>query len=610
MSEGFDGKRFCATLTARPGVYRMLDGAGQVLYAGKARNLKRRVASYFRPPAQLAPKVRALVGQIAAIEVTVTHTEAEALLLESNLIKDLRPRYNVVYRDDKSYPYIHLDTGHAFPRLAFHRGARRGAGRYFGPYPNAGAVRATLNLLQKLFQIRPCEDSYFRNRTRPCLQYQIERCTAPCVGFIDEAAYRADVEHAALFLDGRSQEVLEVLRERMEQAAARLQFERAARYRDRIGDLQQIQQRQYMSGDAGDVDIVAAAARAEVGCVQVFFIRGGRNLGNKTFFPAHSAGSDGAELLAAFLSQYYLAADAERAIPRTILLSEPVEDAALIAEALGARAGRRVRLQARPRGERARWVAHAVENAALALAQRLAAHSGHERRLEALRGMFELDEPITRIECFDISHTRGEATVAACVVFGPEGPLKQEYRRFNITGIEPGDDYAAMRQALTRRYTRVKREEGKLPEVLLIDGGKGQVAVAREVLGELGLDGMLVLGVAKGPARRPGQETLVLADARRTRHLPSDAPALHLIQQVRDEAHRFAIAGHRQRRARARAGSPLDHVPGIGTKRRRLIMRHFGGLQGVSRAGIEDLSQVPGISRSLAQRIYDVLHER
>ncbi|MCC7411984.1 MAG: excinuclease ABC subunit UvrC [Gammaproteobacteria bacterium] len=608
MTDPFDGKAYVRGLTHRPGVYRMLGAQGEVLYVGKARDLRKRVASYFRPADQLGPKSRALVGQIATMETTVTRTEGEALLLESNLIKELRPRFNVVFRDDKSYPYIHLTGDHEFARLAFHRGARSAPGRYFGPYPNAGAVRATLNLLQKLFQIRSCEDSYFRNRSRPCLQHQIERCTAPCVGGIDADAYRQDVEHAVLFLEGRSQQVIDVLGARMEEAAGRLEFERAAHYRDRIRDLQRVQQRQYMSGEGGgDVDVLAAATGAGQGCVQVFFIRNGQNLGNKTFFPGHGADADAAELLGAFVAQYYLGGG-EHAVPQDIILSDAIEDADLIAATLAERCGRKVRLHARVRGERARWVKMALENARIALAQREAERSGQARRLDALRELFDLDDAIGRIECFDISHTQGEATVASCVVFGTEGALKSDYRRFNIEDITPGDDYAAMRQAILRRYTRIKREEGKLPDLLLIDGGKGQVNEARQVLEELQIDAVLVVGVAKGPSRRAGLETLVLCDARTSKQLPPDSPALLLIQQVRDEAHRFAVTGHRQRRARARNTSTLEQIPGIGAKRRRQLIRHFGGLQGVSRAGVEDLSRVPGISSDLAQRIYDMLH--
>lgn len=611
MSEApaFDGRAAAAALTGKPGVYRMLDARGAVLYVGKARSLRKRVASYFQRTDRHGPRIRAMLAQVAGLEVTVTRTENEALILESNLIKELRPRYNIVLRDDKSYPYIYLSSHQDFPRLAFHRGARKGKGRWFGPYPSAGAVRATLNLLQKLFLIRQCEDSFFRNRSRPCLQYQIQRCTAPCVGYIDAAAYQEDVAHAVLFLEGRSREVVEALVRRMEEASGRLEFERAARYRDQIHQLQKVQQRQYISGEGGDADIVACARREDAACVQLFFIRGGHNLGNKAFFPQHTAEASAAEILAAFVAQYYLAGGAERAVPAEILLSEELADSGLLARALSARAGRRVVLSRPQRGERARWVDMALANAELALGQRLTGEGDLQRRLEALGEALALEEPPGRIECFDVSHTGGEATVASCVVFDAEGPKKSDYRRFNIEGVEPGDDYAAMHQAISRRYTRLKREEARMPDLLLIDGGKGQVAEARRALEALQVNGVPVVGVAKGPSRRPGLETLILSDGRRSLSLDPASPALHLIQQIRDEAHRFAITGHRQRRAKARSQSPLEGIPGVGAKRRQSLMQRFGGLQGIARAGVEDLARVPGVSQALAQRIYDLFHE-
>jgi len=605
----FDGKAFCKTLTTRPGVYRMLDGDGSVLYVGKARNLRRRVETYFGSPARLSPKIRVLVARTAAMEVTATHTEAEALLLESNLIKELKPRYNVTLRDDKSFPWIYLASDQKFPRLRFHRGARKGKGRYFGPYPNAGAVRATLNLLQKLFRIRNCTDGFFRARTRPCLQHQIKRCSAPCVGLIDAAAYRQDVDHAVMFLEGKGEAVIAELVRRMEAAAGRLQYESAARYRDQIADLKRVEQRQYVAQEDGDCDIVAVATDAAGGCIQLFVIRGGHNLGNRTFFPANSEGADAEELLYAFLAQHYLDTSGDRALPPLILVSQPLAEAEVIAEALSQHAGRRVAVRHEVRGERARWLGMALENAELALRQRRSLSGEEGRRLEALQHFLELEDPIERIECFDISHTMGEATVASCVVFGPEGAVKSDYRRFNIEGVTPGDDYGAMRQAVERRYARVQREDGRLPEVLLIDGGTGQVTQAQGVLQELGITDVVIVGVAKGPARKPGQESLILASTGQTRHLPPDSPALHLIQRIRDEAHRFAITGHRQRRGKARTTSALEEIEGIGAQKRRTLIQHFGGLQGVARAGIEDLCKVPGISRALARRIYDRFHE-
>ncbi|NIP72038.1 MAG: excinuclease ABC subunit UvrC [Gammaproteobacteria bacterium] len=599
----FDPQSFARNLTNKPGVYRMVGANGEVLYVGKARNLKKRVASYFRR-AGLPPKTRALMEQVERVEVTVTHTEGEALILENNLIKELHPRYNVLLRDDKSYPYIYLSTDDEFPRLAFHRGPHRAKGRYFGPYPNAGAVRETLSLLQKLFPVRQCEDSFFRNRSRPCLQYQIKRCTAPCVGYVDRDTYMADVHHAEMFLEGKSSEVIDELVRRMEKASEALDFELAARYRDQITSLRRVQERQYVSGEGGDLDVVACAVRGGSACVQVFFIRAGRNLGNKTFFPQIPEGAEPGEVLASFLPQYYLGKE----VPQDIVLSHRVEDQSLVAQVLTERAGRRVSVRHGVRGERARWLEMALDNAEHALQARLASRTGIQRRLEALQEALELEQIPTRIECFDISHTMGEATVASCVVFEAEGPVKSDYRRFNITDITPGDDYGALRQALQRRYTRLKKGEGKLPDVLLIDGGKGQVRQAREVLEELQVEGVVIVGVAKGPERRPGEETLFLSGRAAPFILPRNLVALHLIQQVRDEAHRFAVTGHRQRRSRARSTSVLESIPGMGPKRRQRLLQQFGGLREIARAGVEDLASVQGISRDLAQKVYDAFH--
>jgi excinuclease ABC subunit C len=599
----FDASAFLRTLTHRPGVYRMVDTRGNVLYVGKAKDLKKRVASYFRRNVAGA-RIRSMVSQIGAVEITVTSTEAEALLLENNLIKEHRPRYNVLLRDDKSYPYI-LITAHCFPRLTFHRGARKEGGRYFGPYPSSAAVREALNLLQKIFLLRQCEDSFFQNRSRPCLQYQIKRCTAPCVGYVDEAEYRRDVEHAMQFLQGRSGKVIQDLVNRMEEASARLAFEQAARYRDQISRLREISEQQYVSGGSGDVDIVACHVESGQACVQVFFVRGGHHLGNKALFPSLPDETPVDELLTAFLGQYYL----NREVPAEIILSHEPADRESLEGMLALRRGRSVSLRVRVRGERARWLEMARRNARLALAARLASRAGMRERLEVLADELELDEPPSRMECFDISHTGGELAVASCVVFDADGPVKSDYRRFNIEGITPGDDYAAMHQALKRRYTRLKEGEGKVPDVLFIDGGRGQVAQAMDVLEELQVPDVTVVGVAKGADRRPGLETLVLSDPDRpTIILAAGSRALHLIQQIRDEAHRFAITGHRQRRARARNTSPLEQVPGMGPKRRQQLLKHFGGLQGVSRAGVAELAKVPGISRKLAEQIYERFH--
>jgi excinuclease ABC subunit C len=598
----FDPKPFIKTLTSRPGVYRMLDGEGKVLYVGKARDLKRRVSSYFTR--SLNRRIQLMVSQVQSIEVTVTHTEAEALILENTLIKSLKPRYNVLLRDDKSYPYLYLSSDQQFPRLSFHRGARGGKGRYFGPYPNAGSLRQTLQLMQKLFPVRQCEDSFYRNRSRPCLQYQIKRCTAPCVGLISEEEYARDVQDAVLFLEGKTSQVVDNLVARMEQAAAELQYEKAAIYRDQIAALRRIQERQYVSGERGDLDIIACAAQGGSVCIQLFFIRAGRNLGNKVFFPRVPEGEAEAAILSAFLAQYYLG----KQVPPEIIVSHMPEDNELLEEVLGEQATRRVKIFNRVRSERSRWLDMATQNARLALDARLASRAGVQSRLEALQEALELDEPPARLECFDISHTGGEKTVASCVVFDDQGALKADYRRFNIEGISPGDDYAAMGQALERRYTRIQAGEGKLPDLLIIDGGKGQLSAVAPILEELGVKGVILLGVAKGPSRKPGMEQLFLLGRRAPIILAPDSPALHLIQQIRDEAHRFAITGHRQRRGRSRNTSVLEEIPGIGPKRRQQLLRQFGGLQELARAGVEDLARVEGISRQLAQQIYEAFH--
>jgi len=597
----FDSKSFLKSLSTHPGVYRMLDAQGQVLYVGKARNLKKRVASYFRATG-LSDKTQALMAQMRAMEYTVTHTENEALILEYHLIQEHKPRYNILLRDDKSYPYLYLSK-EDFPRLALHRGPQRGAGRYFGPFPSAWAVRDSLNLLQKLFRVRQCEDSFFRGRSRPCLQYQIKRCTAPCVGLVDKAAYQRDVRNAVLFLEGRSSQVIDDWVLHMETSATALDYEQAALYRDQIASLRRVQERQYVSGEGGDLDIVACVARNGVGCVQVFFIRAGRNLGNKTFFPAGSD-MDTAETLAAFMTQYYLSRD----VPTEILVNQLPEDSDLLAQVLSEQAKRSVTITARVRGERARWLALAVTNAEQALDARLSSKAGMAQRLQALQEALGLDELPSRMECFDISHTLGEATVASCVVFDADGPLKSDYRRFNIEGVEAGDDYGALRQALLRRYTRLKQGEARLPDILFIDGGRGQVSTAQQVLDELQLSGQTLIGIAKGAERRPGLERLFLPGSDTPLILPAHSPALHLIQQIRDEAHRFAITAHRQRRGRARTTSVLEEIAGMGPKRRQQLLKQFGGLREVARAGVEELAKVKGISKQLAQQIYDALH--
>jgi len=602
--EAFESKAFLKTLTHRPGVYRMLSEKGELLYVGKARDLKRRVSSYFQKKAT-SSKTHALMQQTVGVEVTVTNTETEALLLENNLIKQHKPRFNVVWRDDKSYPYIHVSSDHDFPRLSFYRGSRRRAGRFFGPYASAYAVRATLNYLQKLFQIRQCDDSFFSHRTRPCLQYQIKRCSAPCVGMISSEDYAADVRDAQLFLEGKNREVTESLVRRMEAASGDLDFERAAHYRDQIGNLKRIDQTQFVAGRIrGDFDVIAIHSDGNIHCVAIMYIRAGRNLGSKTFFPRTAAGSEVEEVLSSFLTQYYLRHEP----PKEILINMAADDTDWLQQGLSERAGHRVEIRHRVRGERARWIKMTLTNAEQGTQARKASNASVARQLEALREALDLDETPERLECFDVSHSAGESTVAGCVVFGAQGARKADYRRFNIKGLAPGDDYGAMRQALERRYTRIKRGEAPVPDILFVDGGKGQVSEAACVLEELQLDGVAIVGVAKGPARRAGHEQLFLSGRNRPLILPADSPALHLVQQIRDEAHRFAIGGHRQRRAKQRRVSILESVPGLGPKRRRELLREFGGLQGVSRAGVDDLARVKGISRKLAESIYLSLH--
>ncbi|MCC5796769.1 MAG: excinuclease ABC subunit UvrC [Methylophaga sp.] len=598
----FDAAEYLKTLTGRPGVYQMIDAEGVVLYVGKAKNLKKRVSSYFRKTG-LTSKTTVMVAQIAAIETTVTHTENEALILENNLIKALMPRYNILLRDDKTYPYL-LISADAFPRLSVHRGAKRVQGKYFGPYPSAGAVRESLSLLQKLFPVRQCEDSYYQNRSRPCLQYQIKRCTAPCVGLISAEDYQKDVQHTVLFLEGKNQQVMDELSQQMQEASVTLQFEQAAAIRDKIIALRRVQERQYVSSMQGDLDVLAAIVRDGMAVVEVCFIRGGRNLGSKSYFPKGSADSSPEALLAAFIPQYYLGKD----VPVEILLSHEADDLSLLQSVLQSESGHKVSLRKPQRGHATRWLKMALTNADISLSQRLSSRANLLQRFEALQEALELDELPKRLECFDISHTRGEKTVASCVVFGLEGAIKSDYRKFNIEGITPGDDYAAMNQALSRRFTRLQNGEGKRPDLLLIDGGKGQIREAQEVLAELNLSDLPILGIAKGPERRPGEETLFLVGRAGEVTLAADSPALHLLQQVRDEAHRFAITGHRQRRAKARQTSSLEDIPGLGPKRRQKILQQFGGLQEVKRAGVEDLARVEGISESLARKIYDVFH--
>jgi excinuclease ABC subunit C len=602
-STEFDPKAFIAALPRRPGVYRMFGPGHDLLYVGKARSLRDRVGTYFAA-SNVNPKVQALVQQIAGIEVTVTNSETEALLLEYNLIKAHKPRFNVVLRDDKSFPYVQLSVAHEFPRLAFYRGARSAPGRYFGPFPSAWAVRDTLNQLQKLFRIRNCRDSFFANRSRPCLQHQIGRCSAPCVGLITREAYAQDMESAVKVLEGRSDEVNATLQSRMEEAASRLEFERAAQIRDQLAALKHIQAQQIVTAEGErDVDVFAIVGEPGEYAISVMLVRGGRNLGTTSYFP-RAALAEPEEALSSFVMQYYAAQEP----PPEVLVAQKLEDTESLSQALTARAAHAVQVRCPARGLGARWAELTGENATQALRMRLAQRRGIEEMLAALAAELELPEAPQRIECFDISHTGGEGTVASCVVFGPEGPLKKEYRRFNISGVTPGDDYGALRQALERRYTRVRDGEVPAPDLLLIDGGLGQIAAVHEALATLGFDDVTLVGVAKGPDRRPGQERLFVYGAAAPRVPQAHSPASRLIQRIRDEAHRFAITGHRRRRARRYNESVLETVPGLGPAKRRALLTHFGGLQGVMRAGVADLTAVAGIGAALARTLYDHLH--
>lgn len=602
----FDHSRFLANTTQQPGIYQMFGVDGGILYVGKAKNLKLRLASYFRKTG-LTPKTQALVSRIARIEVTVTASETEALILEQNLIKSNRPPYNILLRDDKSYPYIFISSGEDYPRISFHRGAKKKRGDYYGPFPNVGAVKDSLNFLQKTFRSRQCEDSVFKNRTRPCLQYQIKRCTAPCVDYISPEDYQKDLHHTRLFLTGNSDKLLSELADQMDLASQQLQFEKAADYRDQITALRTVQSQQVIEEGSGDIDIIAAEMRAAAICVHILFVRQGRILGSRSFYPASTLAETPAEILAEFIPQFYLASSG-RDIPREVIVSQPLEDVEVISAALQQAAGRQVFINHQVRSHRTQW----LQMAATAAQQNLIAHLNNKKssldRFVALQEALGLEETPQRMECFDISHSSGELTVASCVVFDTNGPLKSDYRRFNIDGITPGDDYAAMEQALTRRYTRLQNGEGKLPDILLIDGGKGQLGKAIEVLGELGVQGVQLIGVAKGTTRKAGFETLFDGETGDEIVLQGDSPALHLIQHIRDESHRFAITGHKQRRDKKRKTSTLEDIPGIGATRRRELLRHFGGLHEIKNASISDLTRVSGISQKLAEEIHAFFH--
>jgi len=587
----FDAKSFVAGLPNLPGVYRMLGARGEALYVGKARDLKKRVGSYFHKQAS-SPRIQMMLSQVASIEVTASRSEGEALLLENNLIKSLAPRYNILFRDDKSYPYLTV-SGHEFPRLGFHRGAKDRQNRYFGPFPHAYAVRESIQLLQRVFRLRTCEDTVFENRSRPCLLHQIHRCTAPCTGLISAGQYAEDVANAVLFLEGREDDVIRGLGDKMNAAADAQHYEKAAAYRDQVRALSRVQARQYVESNRGvDADVVACAIEGGIACVNLVMIRGGRHVGDRSFFPSNAEGATAGEVVAAFLEQHYL----DQPLPALVVTSEPMdlENANVVNPS---------------HGERRVWLEMACKNAGLAIAQRVRDRATQQGRLQALREALGLPESVERIECFDISHTMGEAMVASCVVYDRQQMQKSEYRRFNIRDVTPGDDYAAMRQVLSRRYERVNAEAGKVPDLVLIDGGKGQVSAAKAAMVELGMNDIAIVGIAKGPERKPGLEELIIESEARTLQLAPSHPGLHLIQAIRDEAHRFAIVGHRARRGKARTRSMLNEIPGIGTKRRQALIEHFGGLRGVQAAAIDDIAKVEGISRPLAERIYRHLHE-
>lgn len=601
----FDVAAFLKNLTTRPGIYTMLDDKGEIIYIGKAKNLKNRVSSYFKTQTA-SIKQQVMVAKVAAIEVTVTHTEGEALLLECQQIKRHKPRYNICLRDDKSFPYMFLSCEQDFPQITFHRGAKSKKGRYFGPYPSSGAVRESLKLLQKLFPIRQCDDAVYNNRTRPCLQYQIERCTAPCVGLIDKQNYALDVESTVMFLEGKGGLLIDRLIVKMEQAAANLDFEQAAGYRDQIAKLRFVLEKHFVSGEKGDVDIIACASKANVACVQVFFIRNGQHLGNKVYFPKMADEHDPAAILQAFIPQYYL----DKQVPYELIVSHELEETELLTEVLASQAKHSVTISSSVRGERLKWLQMACTNAENSLSSKLSDKQGIYARFLSLQEELGCKDLPKRLECFDISHTQGEQTVASCVVFDREGPVKSSYRRFNITGITGGDDYAAIHQAVFRRFKRLKQGEHEAPDILFIDGGKGQVHEAQKALAELDINNVMIVGVSKGPDRKPGMEKLILVDQEQPVEITPGASGLLLIQHIRDEAHRFAITGHRQRRGKATKQSVLEAIPGLGSKRRQILLKQFGGLQGISCAGVDALCSVDGISRQLAQRIYELFHHQ
>ncbi|WP_426816643.1 excinuclease ABC subunit UvrC [Winslowiella sp. 2C04] len=604
-SEAFDATSFLKTVTSQPGVYRMYDAGGTVIYVGKAKDLKKRLSSYFRSNVG-SRKTEVLVSNIRQIDVTVTHTETEALLLEHNYIKLYQPRYNVLLRDDKSYPYIFLSAD-THPRLASHRGAKHAKGEYFGPFPNGYAVRETLALLQKVFPVRQCENSVYRNRSRPCLQYQIGRCLGPCVaGLVSDEEYAQQIDYVRLFLAGKDDQVLNQLVSRMEQASIGLRFEEAARLRDQIQAVRRVTEKQFVSNQGDDLDVIGVSFDSGMACLHVLFIRQGKVLGSRSYFPKVPGGTDLAEVVQTFVGQFYLQGSEARSLPSEILLDFALPERQLLADSLTELAGRRVNIQSKPRGDRARYLKLARTNAATALVTKLAQHSTIHQRLAALAELLKLPA-INRMECFDISHTMGEQTIASCVVFDSNGPLRAEYRRYNISGITPGDDYAAMNQVLRRRYGKAL-EENKIPDVVLIDGGKGQLSQAKSVFAELDVpwdkNRPILLGVAKGTDRKAGLETLFFEPEGEGFSLPPDSPALHVIQHIRDDSHNHAITGHRNKRAKVKNTSALELIEGIGPKRRQQLLKYMGGLQPLMAATVDEIAKVPGISHALAEKIF------
>ena len=598
----FDHKTFLQHVGQAPGIYQMFDSDGVILYVGKAKNLKNRLASYFRS-AGMSIKTASMMQKVVDIQVTVTHTENEALILESNLIKQHKPRYNILLRDSKSYPFIHIDDSHEFPRLSFYRGDRSQPGRYYGPYPGVSAVRDTLSLLQKVLPVRQCDDVFFSNRSRPCLQHQIKRCSAPCVDLISKEAYRKDIELAGLFLQGKDDSLTQTLEENMVQASKSLKFEEAAGWRDRINALRRVQSHQSITSGHSDIDIITMASLHGKVCVEVTFIRGGRHSGSNGHFPKVPLDYSAGEIMSAFISQYYH----NRQAPKQIITGFKLDDTDELTNWLSEASDRKVVMTHNVRGNRKDWLSMAQLNVTERLKRHMSETQSVEKRLQALADVFGLNDTLKRIECFDISHTQGNQTVASCVVFTEQGITKSDYRKYNINDITPGDDYAAMRQAIMRRYKRVLKEEGVLPDILLIDGGKGQLSSAVEIMNELQINQVLLVGVAKGEGRKPGLETLFLQGQSTGIKLAANSPAMHLVQQIRDEAHRFAITGHRARRAKAQTQSVLQEIPGIGAKRRQALLKHFGGLQGIQSAGVKDINKVPGINEDLAQKIYHYL---